>query len=158
MHLALFEAKLSGLYDHIGYVSGNNDFWGGEVRYFLILIPLMCLRVSQFGGSNTFSYKISIWHYQLAPLVSQVMRVLAESEQFWRATGPSNLAYEWLAATKASKVWFSYSHNYTLANGAVFHSVCQVWLSSGPPELFTFSYYAWSWNWLRGRFTRMLSA
>ena len=40
--------------------------------------------------------------------------VVAKSEKFWRA------------ATKASKVWFSYSCNYTLANGAVFHSVCQV--------------------------------
>ena len=39
-----------------------------------------------------------------------------------------------LTATKASKVWFSYSHNCTLANGIVFHSVCQVWLSSCPPE------------------------
>ena len=38
---------------------------------------------------------------------------------------------------KASKVWFLYSHNCTLANGAVFHSLCQVWLSSGPPEIFT---------------------
>ena len=26
--------------------------------------------------------------------------------------------------------------------------VCQVWLSSGPPEIFTFSYCAWLWNWL----------
>ena len=51
-----------------------------------------------------------------------------------------------LAATKASEVWFSYSDNCTLANGTVFHSVCQVWLSSGPPEFVTFSYCAWSWN------------
>ena len=33
--------------------------------------------------------------------------------------------------------------NCTLANGAVFHSVCQVWLSSGPPGNFAFSYCAW---------------
>ena len=33
-----------------------------------------------------------------------------------------------------------------LACGTVFHSVCQVWLSSGPPEYFTFSYCAWLWN------------
>ena len=43
------------------------------------------------------------------------------------------------AATKASKVWFSYSGNCTLADGAVFHSVCQVWLSSAPPGFVTFS-------------------
>ena len=44
--------------------------------------------------------------------------------------------------TKASKVWFSYSHNCTLDNGAVFCSVCPVRLSSGPPEFFTFRYCA----------------
>ena len=31
--------------------------------------------------------------------------------------------------------------------GAVFHAICQVWLSRGPPELFTFHYCAWLWNW-----------
>ena len=60
----------------------------------------------------------------------------------------SNLAYKQLAATKASKVWFSYSHNCTLADGAVFHSVCQVRLSSGPSECVTLSYCAWLWKWL----------
>ena len=35
-----------------------------------------------------------------------------------------------------------------LACGTVFHSVCQVWLSSGPPECFTFSYCTWLWNYL----------
>ena len=73
---------------------------------------------------------------------------VAKSGNFWRATGQSNLVYKRLAATKASKVWFSYSQNCTLANGAVFHSVCQVWSSSGPPEFFTFSDCAWLWNWL----------
>ena len=34
--------------------------------------------------------------------------------KFWRATGQSNLAYKRLAATKASKVWFSYWHNCTV--------------------------------------------
>ena len=72
-----------------------------------------------------------------------------KNEKFWRATGQSNLAYKRLVATKASKVWFSYSHNCTLANGAVFHCIYQVWLSSGPSEIFTFSnYYACLWYWL----------
>ena len=35
-----------------------------------------------------------------------------------------------------------------LASGAVLHSACPVWLSSGPLEFFTFSYCAWPWNWL----------
>ena len=56
--------------------------------------------------------------------------------------------YERLAATKASNVWYSYSHNYTFASGAVFHAICKVWLTSGPPEYFTFTYCAWLWNWL----------
>ena len=42
----------------------------------------------------------------------------AESEKIWQATGQSNLAYERLIATKASKVWFSYSHSCALANEA----------------------------------------
>ena len=32
-----------------------------------------------------------------------------KSEKFWWATGQSNLAYKRLAATKPSRVWFSYS-------------------------------------------------
>ena len=43
---------------------------------------------------------------------------------FWRTTGQSNSAYKRMAATKASKVWFAYSHNCTLANGVVFSSFC----------------------------------
>ena len=43
--------------------------------------------------------------------------------QTWHTNG-------WLQQN-VSKVWFSCSHNCTLANGAFFHSVCQVWLSSG---------------------------
>ena len=57
--------------------------------------------------------------------VSQSCAV-ATNEQIWRAAGQSNVAYERLAGTKASKVWFSYAHNCAMANGAVFHSVCQV--------------------------------
>ena len=44
-------------------------------------------------------------------------------------TGQSNLADKRLAATKASIDWFSYSHNCSLANGAVVYSVFQIWLS-----------------------------
>ena len=73
---------------------------------------------------------------------------VAKSEKFWQATGQSKLAYKCPTTTKASKVWFSYSHDCTSANGAVFHSVCQVWLSSGPQSFFTFSYCTWLGNWL----------
>ena len=79
--------------------------------------------------------------------VSQLWAV-TKNKKFWQATGQLNLAYKRLAETKACKVWFPYSHNCTLTSGAVFHSVCQVWLFSGPPEFFTFSYCAWLWNWL----------
>ena len=58
-----------------------------------------------------------------------VYKAVAKIYNFWWATGQSNLVYKRLATTKASKVWFSYSHNCTLTNGAVFHAVCQVWLS-----------------------------
>ena len=88
-----------------------------------------------------------LWEVYPHKLVSQSCPVV-NIEEFWPATGQSNLAYKWLATTKASKVWFSYSHNCTLASGAVFHSVCQVWLPSGLPEFFTFSYCTWLWYWL----------
>ena len=66
-----------------------------------------------------------------------------------KTSGQSNLADKRLAATtKASKVWFSFLLDCILANGAVFHSVWQVWLSSGSPEVFTVSYCAWLWNWI----------
>ena len=71
--------------------------------------------------------------------VSESCAVVAKSEKFWRATRQSNLTHERLSAVKASKVWFcSHVRSCFLAYGAVFHSVCQVWLSSGPPE---FSHY-----------------
>ena len=40
--------------------------------------------------------------------------VVAKSGIFWQVTGQSNLAYKWLAATKISKVSFSYSHRISL--------------------------------------------
>ena len=69
----------------------------------------------------------------------------AKSEKFWWATGQSNLAYKRLTATKTL---VSYSHNFTLASGAVFNYVCQVWLSSGRRLAFTCC--AWLWDWLIG--------
>ena len=60
------------------------------------------------------------------PAISQSCAV-AKSDKFWRTTGQSNFAYKRLAATKASKVWFSWS------------SI----LSSDPPNFVTFGYCAW---------------
>ena len=45
-----------------------------------------------------------------------------------------------------------------LCSMEVFHSVCQVWLSSGPPECFTFCCCAWLWNWLLTNVSRVLAA
>ena len=73
-------------------------------------------------------------------LVSQSCAV-ANSEQSWRATGQSNLIYKRLPDTKASTVWFSYSHNYILANGSVFCSDCQV---DCPVTRQNSSYYSWA--------------
>ena len=44
-----------------------------------------------------------------------------------------------LATKKVFNICFSYSHNFTLANGVVSHSVYKVWLSSHPAEFFTFT-------------------
>ena len=78
---------------------------------------------SGVGHGNLGTSRKAAAGYDPNKPVSQSCAV-AKSGQFWRATGQSNLAYKRLAATKASKVWFSHSHNCTLANGAVFHSVC----------------------------------
>ena len=60
----------------------------------------------------------------------------------------SLLSEQVVSSTKTSKVSFSYSRTCTfLATGAVFYSVCQVWLSSDPPEFFTFRYCARLRNW-----------
>ena len=50
--------------------------------------------------------------------------------------------------SKASKVWFSYPHNCTLANRAVFHSVCQDDCPVAHQNCSLFSYCAWLRNWL----------
>ena len=52
-----------------------------------------------------------------------------------------NTASKGLAATKASKVWFLYSHNCTLANGA-FCLPC--WIALWPSRIF--HYCMWLWN------------
>ena len=60
--------------------------------------------------------------------------------QTWNTNGwPIQKLPKFAFRTHTSALW---------PNGAVFHSVCQVWLPSGPPEFFTFSYCAWLWNWL----------
>ena len=45
---------------------------------------------------------------------------VAKSEKFWQATAQSYLTYQWLSATKASNVWFLYSHNCTFVLSAKF--------------------------------------
>ena len=87
------------------------------------IFPRSCwtIDLDQFKMKDNVS-KLALWFKKP---VSQSCAE-AKSNTFWRATGQSNLAYKWMATTKASKVWFSYSHNCTLANGAVFYSVCQV--------------------------------
>ena len=66
----------------------------------------------------------------------------------WQIAAGFFLTYKRLAATKPSKIWFSDSATPALwPNGTVFYSVCQVWLSSGPPDVFTFRYQrAWLWK------------
>ena len=69
--------------------------------------------------------------------------VIDKIEKFWRATGHSNLGerMEACSAGRSTVVWVRKPDI-----GQPF--VCQVYLSSGPPELFTFSYCAWLWDWL----------
>ena len=53
------------------------------------------------------------------PVLQSCAVASPESGQFWRATGQSNLADKRMAATKASKVWFSYSHNCTVYQSSI---------------------------------------
>ena len=112
------------------------------------------LNSAESGAYETTSQRIATLGAATWPNLFRVKRhkpvsqscAVAKSGKLWRTTGQSSLAYKRLAATKASKVWFSYSHNCTLSNRAIFHSVCQVCLSSGPPEYSTFIYCAWLWT------------
>ena len=68
----------------------------------------------------------------------------------WRATGQSNLAdrMEDCSTGQSAVVWVRKTNFGSFCCSQPF--VRQVWLSSGPPELSTFSYCAWLWNWLIG--------
>ena len=75
-------------------------------------------------------------------------RAVAKNENFWRTTGQSSLAdrREDCCIGQKVVVWAQNPNFGRSRCGQQF--VCQVWLSSGPPEFFTFSYCAWVWNWL----------
>ena len=79
--------------------------------------------------------------------VSQSCAV-AKSEQFWLATEQSNFAYRRLAASKVGPKFSFCTHVNALWPLDQFSILCQIWLSSGPPEFLTFSYCPWLWNWL----------
>ena len=103
------------------------------------LALLHCIHCVFHPLAISFYLFTSLWEIFLKQVnqykpISQSCTVAKTEKYFWLATGQWNLSDKRLAATKASKVWFSYSHNCTLSSGAIFHSVCQVWLSSGPPE------------------------
>ena len=93
---------------------------------------------SQHGGLLTdllqFSRELQSWRLYRRKCDEALMKfnykpvsqscAVAKSEKFWWTTLQSNLQ------TPQQKL--PNSHNCTLVSGAVFHSVCQVWLSSGP--------------------------
>ena len=131
------------------------------LRIFQVVMPmrkLVCtvwsnplakdILLAYYTDTNTNWYPVFVQILLLACNTDRVNKAISQScavpksEHFWRATGQSNLAYKRLAATKASKVWFSYSHNCTLSNGAVFNSLCYICLSSNQPEIVIFSYHA----------------
>ena len=60
------------------------------------------------------------------------------------------LLYKCLAAQQKFQQFGFHTHTtalWPMEQSSILH-VCQVWLSSGPPEFSTFSYCAWLWNWL----------
>ena len=80
-----------------------------------------------FSGSKLKSG----WKFRLSCAVGKI-------ENFWRPSGTVKLGTKAAGCDKSLQSLVSYSHNCTLADGAVFPSVCQV----------SFSYCAWLWNWL----------
>ena len=79
--------------------------------------------------------------------VSQSCAVV-KSEQFWWASGQSNLSdsMEDCSTGKSVVVWVRKANIGSFCYSQLF--VHQVRLSSGPPEFLTFSYWAYLWNWL----------
>ena len=79
--------------------------------------------------------------------VSQSCTV-GKSEKFWQATGQSNLvdSIKHCSTGKSAVLWELKPKSSSFCCGQPF--VCQVWLSSGPPECFAFSDCALLWNWL----------
>ena len=73
---------------------------------------------------------------------------VTQVHRFWRATGQSNLAdrMEYCSTGQSAVVWVRKPNFGSFCCCQPF--VCQVWLSSDPPELFAFSYCAWLSNWL----------
>ena len=67
----------------------------------------------------------------------------AVAKKFWWATGQSNLAYKHSQPQQELLNFGFRTHTTALGPVKVFHSVCQVWLPSGPPESFTCSYCTW---------------
>ena len=102
---------------------------------------------------------VKIWCHNTRPIDNNIklksIRQFGNHAQLLKernSGGPQHsqldVLYERLAATKASKVWFLYSHNCTLSNGAVFHVVCQVWLSIVQWPARIVHCCAWLWNWI----------
>ena len=73
---------------------------------------------------------------------------VAKIDKFWPVTGQSNSAerIEDCSTGKTVVVWVRKPNFESYYCGQSL--VCQVWLSSGPPQFFPFSYCAWLGNWL----------
>ena len=78
-----------------------------------MLVMLIELTISANESNESFVNIIQQWQWhnmQTKYCMTRNKIVLqscaaAKSETFWQATGQSNLAYKWLAATKTSKVF-----------------------------------------------------
>ena len=108
------------------------DTHGDHVCRVSVLVVILLLVSSLFVYCLGQKCSTSSWNKPVSPSCA-----VAKSEQSWRVIGQSNLTYKRLAATKASKVWFSYSHNCTLVSRAVIHSACQVCLVAFYCQVYT---------------------
>ena len=87
--------------------------------------PPPCTQAHKYSDTCGFLYLFVYLDICLTKRPVSQSCAIAKSENFWWATGQSNLAHKQLATTKASKVWVLYFGRWNSL------PACEVWLAVG---------------------------
>ena len=120
------------------------EYWSSDVMAVVFTGWVGCSYVSTPLNSSPKNWEFHDKTKQeyLIPLsVSESKSSAGTFTTVWFAAWPLRLTTDRLTSSSGNKT-FTTQHSVNH-----FYSVCQVKLPSGPPELFTFSYCAWLWNW-----------